>query len=626
MGLLKKEIVTLIIIFCFSFVICITSNAQGTSYVFTKHIEFDVSGTHSLVWGDYDNDNDQDLAIGNYDGQNFIYVNLPNHSFKKIPQFGFGKTNCLAFMDYDNDGDLDLAVANTGTENAIFINIDNGKEFLEENPFGNGARFLSWGDYDNDNDQDIAVCGAYSQNFLYEYEPNYFTPKDEFIYSTIKCFAWGDYDNDGDLDLATGNEKQNYLYKNNGNKTFTAVQEFGDDFTNYIAWGDYDNDDDLDLAVGNEKQNYLYRNDNNVFNRIPNFGNRKTYCLAWEDYDNDGDLDIAIGNDGENYLYTNKGNGDFIKKVEFGIKKTRSLAWGDYNKDGYFDIAIGNSDGYSFLYSYEKDSDDDGFGDSVDDFPDDPSASKDLDEDGYPENWNAGKSHSDSTTKLYIDQFPDNPKEWKDSDGDGKGDNEDPIDFMKNRDFFMILSVLLFIPIPLIIFTVKYYEKKKLKKDGYVISSHRSQKLNKPRNKQRRKHIQKRQLPSKYYEFPIIEKGNQKNYDNFEYTNENEIELDEIIINNNLKPEEDVEDFIKINKLTGKPLMNIDGELLGIIKDLVINIRTLKINKFIVIPDEKVNLEKYQKGEDGTIRIPFEKIISARKVVVIIQNYEIEIE
>ena len=93
------------------------------------------------------------------------------------------------------------------------------------------------------------------------------------------------------------------------------------------------------------------------------------------------------------------------------------------------------------------DTDGDGEEDGVDAFPNDPAASMDSDNDGYPDAWNTGKTQSDSTTGLildlapydpnanrdsdddgildYYDAFPNDPSEQYDSDGDGVGDHKD---------------------------------------------------------------------------------------------------------------------------------------------------------------------------------------------------------
>ena len=65
------------------------------------------------------------------------------------------------------------------------------------------------------------------------------------------------------------------------------------------------------------------------------------------------------------------------------------------------------------------DSDDDRVQDGNDDFPNDPAASVDTDEDGYPDEWNEGMEQTDSTTGLILDDFPDDPAASVDTDGDG---------------------------------------------------------------------------------------------------------------------------------------------------------------------------------------------------------------
>lgn len=64
------------------------------------------------------------------------------------------------------------------------------------------------------------------------------------------------------------------------------------------------------------------------------------------------------------------------------------------------------------------DTDNDGIGNNTDQLDTDPAASVDTDGDGYPDSWNAGKTQSDSTTGLYLDDFVSDPAASKDTDGD----------------------------------------------------------------------------------------------------------------------------------------------------------------------------------------------------------------
>ena len=88
----------------------------------------------------------------------------------------------------------------------------------------------------------------------------------------------------------------------------------------------------------------------------------------------------------------------------------------------------------------QKDSDGDGYNDSIDDFPYDSTQYSDMDGDGYGDNpngnasdafpsdgsqWNDadGDGYGDSPTGTTPDAFPTDPTQWSDADGDGYGDN-----------------------------------------------------------------------------------------------------------------------------------------------------------------------------------------------------------
>ena len=82
----------------------------------------------------------------------------------------------------------------------------------------------------------------------------------------------------------------------------------------------------------------------------------------------------------------------------------------------------------------KPDSDNDGFIDTVDAFPDDPNELRDTDGDGIGDN--ADPDADNDGVLDAVDFYPLDPREWADTDGDGVGDNADafPEDWLETKD------------------------------------------------------------------------------------------------------------------------------------------------------------------------------------------------
>ncbi len=116
----------------------------------------DLFHTRGAAWGDFDNDGDLDLLLGNEKsdpdsttngklGQaNALYLNNGAAGFVDVaPALGLDsetrRTFSVSFADYDNDGDLDVIFANQSRANSAWVNGLNDTKYLKVKVVGKGA-------------------------------------------------------------------------------------------------------------------------------------------------------------------------------------------------------------------------------------------------------------------------------------------------------------------------------------------------------------------------------------------------------------------------------------------------------------------------------------------------------
>ena len=247
--------------------------------------------SHGAAWADYDNDGYLDMFIADFFSTRFnkLYHNNGDGTFTEIessPVVTDASFSVSAVWgDYDNDNDQDLFVANTNDENNFLYRNNGDGTFTKVTTGivvsdGGKSTGASWGDYDNDLDLDLFVANAGGQsNFLYENNGDGTFTKITNSVITLNGghshgSAWGDMDNDGYIDLMVSNDQgeNNNMFLNNGDGTFTALSndvtiDGGKSFG--IALADIDNDCDLDLHVSNiiDEANTMYLNDLSACNK-----------------------------------------------------------------------------------------------------------------------------------------------------------------------------------------------------------------------------------------------------------------------------------------------------------------------------------------------------------------------
>ena len=225
---------------------------------------YDESGRQlGVVFGDYDDDGDQDLYVANDMTANFLFRNDGDARFGEVglfagvalsdgarPEAGMGTD----FGDCDRDGDLDIVVCNFQWESCRLYRNDGGGAFSDRS-FASGLgeptlATLTFGteflDYDNDGDLDLYLAnghvhpevGVFDQAASYAQTDQLFANDGDGRYSTVpltlrgvgRGAAFADIDNDGDLDAFISNNGQRpHLLRNDGSNAnhWIAVKTVG---------------------------------------------------------------------------------------------------------------------------------------------------------------------------------------------------------------------------------------------------------------------------------------------------------------------------------------------------------------------------------------------------------------
>jgi len=233
------------------------NNGDGT---FTDVSKASGVGEHAgwgmgIVCGDYDNDGDTDVFIGNDVGENFLFENDGTGKFEEVglmagtaydlhgDEQGSMGVDC---GDYNNDGLLDFyQTSYQGQLATLYKNL--GDSMFEDVTLmtGAGARtlpYVTWGnsfvDFDNDGDRDIFIaCGHLQDN--------------------VELF-----------DATTTYFEQNILLMNTGDGKFVDVSEKSGDgmkvklSSRGAGFDDLDNDGDIDVVILNSRREpTILRND-----------------------------------------------------------------------------------------------------------------------------------------------------------------------------------------------------------------------------------------------------------------------------------------------------------------------------------------------------------------------------
>ncbi len=362
----------------------------------------DTLGGLNMEHADYDGDGDLDLFVlrGAWlmtEGEhpNSLLQNRGDGTFVDVTiEAGLlsrNPTQTAAFGDYDNDGDLDLYVGNESAPerpraSELFRNDGDGTFTNVTRAAGvenlRFAKGVAWGDIDEDDDLDLYVSNLGEPNRLYRNDGGTFTDIAPTLGVTepsggFPAWFW-DFDNDGHLDIAAWHGyawlpgarpapplwwvaadalrlphdgELPKLYQGDGRGGFTDVtRQAGLDRVYLVMgsnWGDLDNDGWPDVYLGTGYPGYeglmpnvaLHNQGGRSFADVSASAGmshlQKGHGVAFADFDQDGDQDVFaelggafLGDTFMDALFENPGMGNSWLIVELEGRTSNRFGMG----------------------------------------------------------------------------------------------------------------------------------------------------------------------------------------------------------------------------------------------------------------------------------------------------------
>jgi len=313
---------------------------------------------YSITIGDWDGDDDLDLATANRASNN-VSILFNN---------GFGAFNIAATVavgnvpeyvkagDFDADGDLDLAIVNSGSNTISILINDGAGNFSQGNPVAvlNSPHAINSGDLDGDGDVDLIASNFNSAKMsvlMNDGSGNFSQSSAPNVGNGPELGIIADIDLDGDFDIAVPNFRSGDLFvlKNDGFSNFSNDTTFNTGSSPHLpASGDLDGDGDLDLVIPNSGSGtivlLLNNGDGSFSQRIIN-SSGGPWSGATPDLDGDGDLDLVITKYTTNRIaiFINDGDANFDPRPEISVGINPHLVVaGDLDGNGTMDLAVTN--------------------------------------------------------------------------------------------------------------------------------------------------------------------------------------------------------------------------------------------------------------------------------------------
>jgi Tfp pilus assembly protein PilF len=306
------------------------------------------------VFGDFDNDGKQDIAVFGYQLL-ALYKGNGDGSFTDVTaKVGLPASNAnvwamtAAFVDSDHDGDLDLFVGNFADLNQFPAN---KTEAVFPDDFAgtpnklwrnNGEKDGQWSF--TDITEQTGLSGGANKT------------------TAVVCT---DYDNHRDVDFFVVNYGAPVqLFANQRDGSFKEVaSQVGIDFVGNVlsvAAGDINKDSFTDFSLWGDDSQFAYLSDGRGSFKLSKISKKNGTSTQQQlikisqmtDFDNDGLLEaVACSGGAIEASMLGKGYGQFLGQLRFA--ETRALSLGDINNDGVVDILSIKSDGSLIAFKNE---------------------------------------------------------------------------------------------------------------------------------------------------------------------------------------------------------------------------------------------------------------------------------